>query len=100
MLVIFLALHNLVKLGQVLVNVFNPLALLHHDVLSSACVSDLPLVDELPDVAYLRCHRRYAQLPQSPVVLVPSDRDPHCFLRGPSQSALRKLSIFNDLSEN
>lgn len=69
------------ELAQMRVDVVNPRTLLNEDVFSRHGVNNLPLVNELSDVADLRSGSWNAKSLESPIILVPSNSFTHSGVR-------------------
>ena len=94
---IWLSLHNIVVVPEVVIDVGDPCTLLLHYILGSGSIFNLPLVFELADKAKLCGNWWNTEFAQSPIVLVSSDGDTHYLLRGTFKSACWELSICFDV---
>ena len=90
---IWLSLHNIVIVPEMVINVGDPSTLLLHYILGSRSIFNLPLVFELADKAKLCGNWWDTEFAQSPIVLVSSDSDTHYLLGGTLKSACWELSI-------
>ena len=94
---IWLSLHNIVVVPEVVIDVGDPGTLLLHYILGSWSIFNLPLVFELAHKSKLCSHWRNSQLAQSPIVLVSSDGDTHYLFRGTFKCTCWELGICCDI---
>ena len=91
---------NLAVLRKVSKDVLDPARLLLHNVLSSAGVFDLPLIDELARVTDLGRHTRNAKLSERPVVLVAANSEAHDLLACALERSVREGRVLANLRED
>jgi len=95
--VIWLSLHNIVVVPEMVIDVGDPCTLLLHYILGSGSIFNLPLVFELANKAKLCGNWWNTEFAKSPIVLVSADGDTHYLLRGTFKSASWELGICFDV---
>jgi len=78
-------------------HVFHPRALLSYYLISSTCILQLPLIDELTNISELRSDRRDAQLSKGPIVLITSKCKAHDLLTRSFHGTLWERCLIGNL---